>query len=107
MKPTPRNLYFIIFSFFISGAHADTPVALTELLKKNSCTACHSIEKKIIGPSFKDVAAKYGGDKSAETKLAAKIKSGGGGVWGSMPMPPQAAKDDDIRAIVKQLLELK
>jgi len=63
---------------------ADMP----DLAKKNNCTACHAIDKKVVGPSFSDVAKKYKGDASAKAKLATKIVKGGGGVWGAMPMPP-------------------
>ena len=52
-----------------------------------NCMACHAVDKKIVGPAFKDVAAKYGGDKTAVDRLAAKIQKGGGGVWGPLPMP--------------------
>jgi len=58
-----------------------------ELMKKDGCTACHSIDKKVVGPSYKEVAAKYRGDASAPAKLAEKIKKGGSGVWGPVPMP--------------------
>ena len=58
-----------------------------DLAKKNACMACHAVDKKIVGPAFKDVAAKYAGDKTAADKLATKIQKGGAGVWGPMPMP--------------------
>ena len=63
---------------------ADSAEALAQ---KSGCLACHSVEKKILGPAYKDVAAKYKGDKGAEAKLIAKVKAGGSGVWGPMPMP--------------------
>jgi cytochrome c len=72
------------------------------------CTTCHGIDKKIVGPSYKDVAAKYRNDKGAEAKLVAKVKSGGKGVWGDIPMPPNAhVKDEDIKSIVHWILSLK
>ena len=58
-----------------------------DLAKKNACMACHAVDKKIVGPAYKDVAAKYQGDKSAADKLATKIMKGGSGVWGAIPMP--------------------
>lgn len=76
------------------------------LLKKNNCTACHSVEKKIVGPAFKDVAAKYRGQADAEAKLVAKVKKGGSGSFGTMPMPPQPAKAEDVQALVKFILSL-
>ena len=79
-----------------------------ELLKKNACTACHAVDKKVVGPAYKEVAAKYKGDKTAEAKLIDKVKNGGVGVWGQVPMPPNAqAKDEDVKALVKWILSLK
>ena len=79
------------------------------LAQKSNCFACHSIEKKMVGPSWKDVAAKYRGDASAEDKLIAKVSKGSSGVWGSVPMPANspAVKDADIKALVKFALSLK
>ncbi|MDZ4142635.1 MAG: c-type cytochrome [Methylotenera sp.] len=78
------------------------------LAQKSGCMACHSIDKKVLGPAYKDVAAKYKGDASAEAKLVAKVKAGGSGVWGPMPMPANSpqVKDDDIKTIVKWILTL-
>ena len=79
-----------------------------ELAKKHACFACHTVDKKMVGPSYKDVAAKYGADKAADTKLFDKIKKGGTGVWGQVPMPPNAAVPDaDIRTLVKWILSQK
>ncbi len=86
-----------------SGAQADEKVA-----QANGCMTCHQIDKKILGPSFKDVAAKYKGDKAAEANMVKKVKEGGKGVWGEMVMPPNAhVKDDDIKAVVKWILTQK
>lgn len=86
------------------GAAAATP---QELLTKSGCMACHQVDKKVVGPSYKDVAKKYKGDAGAEAKLADKVKKGGSGVWGQVPMPPNAAvKDDDLKAMVKHILTL-
>ncbi len=76
------------------------------LAQKSGCLACHSVDKKVLGPSFKDVAAKYKGDKGAEAKLVAKVKAGGSGVWGPMPMPANSpqVKDEDIKTIVQWVL---
>jgi len=78
------------------------------LAQKSGCLACHSVDKKVLGPAYKDVAAKYKGDAGAEAKLVAKVKAGGSGVWGPMPMPANSpqVKDEDIKTIVKWILSL-
>ena len=91
-------------------AAAALPAAANEeLAKKSGCMACHAMDKKIVGPSFKEVAAKYRGDKTAEAKLVDKVKKGGAGVWGQVPMPPNSpqVKDADITTLVKWILALK
>ncbi len=78
------------------------------LLKKYGCTACHANDKKVIGPAYVDVAAKYQGDAGAAAKLAAKVKAGGKGVWGQIPMPPNASVPDaDMKAMIAHILALK
>ena len=86
-------------------ANADAAKALAQ---KSGCLACHSIDKKVLGPAYKDIAAKYKGDKSAEAKLVTKVKAGGSGVWGPMPMPANSpqVKDEDIKTIVQWILTL-
>jgi cytochrome c len=76
------------------------------LAKKSNCMACHAVDKKIVGPAYQDVAKKYAGQKDMEAKLVAKVKAGGKGVWGEIPMPPNspAVKDDDIKTLVKWVL---
>jgi cytochrome c len=82
--------------------------ASEELAKKHACFACHTVDKKLVGPSYKEVAVKYRGDKGAEAKLFEKVKKGGTGVWGQVPMPPNAAVPDaDIRSLVKWILSQK
>ena len=82
--------------------------ASEELAKKHNCLACHAVDKKVVGPSYKDVAAKYRGDKTADAKLFEKVKKGGVGVWGQIPMPPNATVPDaDIKALVKWVLSQK
>ena len=82
--------------------------AQEELAKKHNCLACHSVDKKLVGPAYKDVAAKYRGDKGAEAKLVDKVKKGGVGVWGQIPMPPNASVPDaDVKALVSWILSLK
>lgn len=78
------------------------------LAQKSGCLACHNIDKKVLGPAFKDVAAKYKGDKGAEARLIAKVKAGGSGVWGPIQMPANSpqVKDEDIKTIVQWVLSL-
>jgi cytochrome c len=93
----------------IVGLAAVFPVmASEELAKKHACFACHAVDKKMVGPSYKDVAAKYRSDKDAAKKLAAKVKNGSQGVWGTVPMPPNSAvPDGDINTLVKWILSQK
>lgn len=85
----------------VHAAHVDP------LLQKAGCLACHSTEKKVLGPSFKDVAAKYKG-KDMQAAIVKKIKDGGSGAWGPMPMPPNAGKlsDDEFKHVVEWILSL-
>lgn len=81
--------------------------AALALAQKNACMTCHAVDKKLVGPAFKDVAAKYKGDKTAEAKLVEKVKKGGAGVWGAIPMPPHPqVSDADIKTIVTWVLSL-
>ena len=93
----------------ILGLLAAFPVlASEELAKKHACFACHATDKKMVGPAYKDVAAKYRADKDAPKKLAAKVKNGSQGVWGTIPMPPNSAVPDaDINTLVKWILSQK
>jgi cytochrome c len=85
------------------AAHADLGLA-----QKKNCMSCHAVDRKIVGPSFKEVAAKYAKDKKAESMLAEKIIKGGKGVWGEMAMPPNAAvTPDEAKALAKWVLAAK
>jgi len=101
----------LIACLFVSAgllASADNALASEALAKKYNCLTCHAVDKKVIGPSYQDVAAKYKGDAGAEAKLVAKVKNGGSGVWGQIPMPPNAAVPDaDIKTLVKWVLDTK
>ena len=90
-------------------AHAALDNAAAEaLMKKDGCAACHAVDKKIIGPAYVEVATKYKGDAGAAAKLVKKVKEGGSGVWGPVPMPPNAAASDaDIKNLVDWILTLK
>lgn len=77
------------------------------LATQRGCMACHQVETKVVGPAYKDVAAKYKGQDGAVDMLAAKVKAGGSGVWGPVPMPPNAhVSDEDIKTIVTWVLTL-
>jgi cytochrome c len=79
-----------------------------DLLKKHACLSCHAVDKKLVGPSYKDVAAKYRGQKDVEATLAGKIKKGGQGVWGQIPMPPNPnVSDADMKVLVGYILSVK
>lgn len=78
------------------------------LAQKNACLSCHGVDKKIVGPSFKDIAKKYAADKGAHAKLAGKVKAGGKGVWGEVPMPPNPqVKQEDLDKIIDWVLAQK
>ena len=86
-----------------AGAWAAAP---DEAMTKAGCTACHSKDKKIVGPAYKDVAAKYKGQDVA-AKLMEKVRKGGSGVWGPVPMPPNPAdkiSDADLKAAIEMIL---
>ncbi|HSG23251.1 MAG TPA: c-type cytochrome [Azonexus sp.] len=82
--------------------HADEALA-----KAKNCMACHAIDKKLVGPSYKDVAAKYKGDAKAPAMLAAKVKAGGKGVWGQIPMPPNNVTPEEASKLVAWVLSQK
>ena len=92
------------------AAHAATldNAKAEALMKKDGCAACHSIDKKIVGPAYIDVAAKYKSDKNAVAMLSKKVKEGSTGVWGPIPMPPNATTSmADITDLVTWILTLK
>ena len=79
-----------------------------KLAQSSGCMTCHGVDKKVIGPGFKEIATKYRNDKGAEAALIKKVKAGGKGVWGEIPMPPNAhVKDEDIKTMVQWILSLK
>ena len=85
------------------AAHANEKLA-----QANGCVACHTMDKKVIGPALKDIAAKYRANKGAEAELVKKVKAGSKGVWGDIQMPANAhVKDEDIKSIVQWILSLK
>ena len=96
----------ILFMAAAAGVLA-APVAQADeaLLKKHNCTACHQMDKKVVGPAYNDIAKKYKGQKGIAVKLAEKVKKGGQGVWGPVPMPPNPqVPDGDIKKMVDYIL---
>ena len=91
----------LVFSFSGQEAHASESLA-----KSKACLACHGVEKKVVGPAFKDVKAKYEKDAKAQAYLADKIKNGSKGVWGIMPMPKQNVTEDEAKALASWILGL-
>ncbi|WP_088278875.1 c-type cytochrome [Ideonella sp. A 288] len=81
--------------------------ASADLAQKKNCMACHAIDKKLVGPAYKEVAAKYAGQKDAAAKLADKIQKGGTGVWGQVPMPPNQVTADEAKALAAWVLTAK
>ncbi len=77
------------------------------LAKAKGCMACHALDKKLVGPAYKEVAAKYKGDKAAVATLAAKVIAGGKGNWGAVPMPPNKVTEDEAKKLVTWVLSLK
>ena len=83
-------------------------LASEDLAKQKACLACHQIDKKLVGPAYKDISAKYKSDKEAENKLAAKIRAGGVGVWGQVPMPANpAVSEAESKTLSKWILAMK
>ncbi|HWH82631.1 MAG TPA: c-type cytochrome [Burkholderiaceae bacterium] len=98
-----KSLVVLLVAAFAAPAFAQADFA-----QKKNCMACHSVDKKVLGPAFKDVAAKYAGQKDAADKLAEKVVKGGTGVWGNIPMPanPQVT-DAEAKQLVGWILTLK
>jgi len=91
-----------------AGAHAADAKAAEALAKSSGCLACHTVDKKLVGPSYKEIADRYRADKGAAGNLAQKVKAGTKGVWGDIPMPPNGhVKDADIKTIVDWVLSIK
>ncbi|MCF8200113.1 MAG: c-type cytochrome [Sulfuritalea sp.] len=87
----------------VAAPAAAPAVAAKDLAAKSGCLACHAVDKKMIGPAYQDIAKKY--TASDEAMLIAKVKAGGKGVWGPIPMPPNAAvKDEDVKTLVSWIL---
>lgn len=106
-----RILFAVMPSLLTVGALSVAPAtaqASMDLAKAKNCVACHAVDKKLIGPAYKDVAAKYANDKEALAKLTKKVREGGVGAWGQIPMPanPQV-NADEAATLVKWILSIK
>jgi cytochrome c len=94
----------LVAGLLVSGS----AMANADLAKSKNCMACHAVANKVVGPAFKDVAAKYAGQKDAEDKLTQKVLKGGSGVWGAIPMPANAqVSEAEARTLVKWILSQK
>ena len=103
MRKLPASLLIAM-----TAAVAAPAFAQADLAQKKNCMACHAIDKKLVGPSYKDVAAKYAGQKDAVDKLTQKVLKGGSGVWGAVPMPanPQVT-EAEAKQLVQWILTVK
>jgi cytochrome c len=100
-----RSLMLLLM---VAAGASSSAFAQADLAKSKNCMACHAIGSKLVGPAYKDVAAKYAGQKDAEDKLVAKVMKGGSGVWGPVPMPanPQVS-EAEAHTLVKWVLAQK
>ncbi len=103
-----KNTWIALLTIALLGAASSGALADQALASSKNCMGCHAIDKKILGPAFKDVAARYRGDKSAADRLATKVVKGGGGVWGTAVMPanPQVS-EADAKKLVAWVLSQK
>jgi cytochrome c len=93
---------FVLAAGLVSGP----ALAGEDLAKKNGCRACHGIDKKLVGPTFKDIGAKYKADPGASETLGRHVRDGSKGVWGAIAMPPQPKiSDDDLKALIAWILK--
>lgn len=102
------NKRFLTAVLALTVFELSTASASEELARSKNCLMCHSIDNKVIGPAYRDVAKKYAGQADAAKALAEKVIKGGGGVWGTMPMPPNPqVSADEAAALVQWILGLK
>ena len=99
-----KRFLFVLVATMASGA----ALASLDLAKQKNCLSCHSVDTRLVGPAYKDVAKKYAGQKDAEDKLVQKVLKGGSGTWGVIAMPPNAqVTEAEARTLVKWVLNLK
>lgn len=104
------NRQLIAYTAVAAALMAGSGVALADqkLAQEKNCMACHAVDKKMVGPAYKEVAAKYAGQKDAEAKLVQKVLKGGSGVWGPVPMPANAQVNEaDAKKLVSWILAQK
>ena len=106
MKPLPSLSALIVACGALAAM--SNAFAVDELHKKYNCTACHQDAAKLVGPSYKEVAEKYKTDKDAVKKLSEKVRKGGMGVWGQIPMPPNPTPTDaELKTMIEAVLKTK
>lgn len=100
--------FMLVGALVVSAFTSQAAMASLDLAKAKNCLACHAVDTKLVGPAYKDVAAKYAGQKDAEGKLVQKIMKGGSGAWGPVPMPanPQVS-EAEAHTLVKWILSTK
>lgn len=98
---------FIAALFAVLAVSTQAAPNAVAIATKYNCLACHQVDRKVVGPAYRDVATKYRGDKTAEARLMEKVKKGGVGVWGSLAMPAQQIKDADLKIVVQWVLSQK
>jgi cytochrome c len=105
----PRCARLVLLAAALSGWLAGAPARADEALaRQRNCFACHAVEGKLVGPAYRDVAARYAGDTGAEARLALKIRSGGAGVWGQLAMAPNpAVTEAEARQLARWVLGLR
>jgi cytochrome c len=102
------NLLRTVLAAALAALAASSVFANPELAQKKNCMTCHTVDKKVLGPAYKDVAAKYAGQSDAADKLAQKVMKGGTGVWGQLPMPPNPqVSEAEAKQLVKWVLNQK
>jgi cytochrome c len=93
----------LALAFSANAADAEKAKALAQA---KNCLACHAVDKKLVGPAYTEISKKYKGNKGAEAALIKKVINGGGGVWGTIPMPPNPVKEDEAKLLVEWVLSL-
>ena len=96
----------IVAALISTAALVSAPaMANADLAKKSNCMSCHAVDKKLVGPSYQDVAKKYAGNPAAAKELATKVRAGGKGIWGEVPMPPNpGVSEQEADALVAWIL---
>lgn len=99
---------FLLIGATLSALLSNVAVANADLAKSKNCMACHAVGNKVVGPAYKEVAAKYAGQADAEAKLVQKVLKGGSGTWGAVPMPANnQVSEAEAHTLVKWVLSLK